>query len=221
VPSRNRRSSRLTPRADWLGREHSARRRSWALEEQLLGTARHAERDERRLRTLAGQLSEERVALAQMEAELREQLRWVMELEHQLEAVARQSVDGLDSGPMAPTNDHRASPRTVVLRSPNSPPDRDYWLSRCEGFLVESPKGAVGVVDGVRFGSRIDRPDLIEVEFGRLRRRMLLIPVEEVEDVCGDEERVTLSHDPRSHPYRGLVHDLLPRVRGRARISPS
>jgi hypothetical protein len=41
--------------------------------------------------------------------------------------------------------------------------DSDYWLCRCEGFLVDSPAGRVGVVEGARFRSRLDRPDLLAV----------------------------------------------------------
>jgi hypothetical protein len=164
---------------------------------------------------LAERLAEERIALSQIEAELREQMRKVSELEEQLT-----NGYGLWSSPATSTPERRPPQRVITLRSTSPPPDRDYWLSRCEGFLVETPTGrCVGVVEGLRFDLRIDRPDLLEVEIGRLRRKTLLVPVDEVEDIFGDEERVVLNHDPL--PHRDLAHELLSRVRGKLRVSPS
>jgi len=37
--------------------------------------------------------------------------------------------------------------------------DHDYWLCRCEGFRVDAPTGSLGLVEAVRFGARLDRPD--------------------------------------------------------------
>ena len=73
-------------------------------------------------------------------------------------------------------------------------------------------------VTGLRFGTRIDRPDLLEIEVGRLRPKLLLVPVEEVEHISVDEERVLLSRDPRPHP--DLVHELLLRARDKLRPFP-
>ncbi len=61
--------------------------------------------------------------------------------------------------------------------------DRDYWLMRCEGYRVQAGDARAGVVDEVRFGSRLDRPDLLAVRTGRLVRRVVLVPVEEVEEI--------------------------------------
>ena len=87
----------------------------------------------------------------------------------------------------------------------------DYRLARCDGFRVDSPSGYVGVVEGMRFGSRIDRPDLLEVRAGRLGRTLLLIPVEEVEDVSPDDECVVVRSAPDLHGAH--VHELVDRVR--------
>lgn len=47
--------------------------------------------------------------------------------------------------------------------------DHDYWLGRCEGFRVDAPSGRLGLVEAVRFGARLDRPDELLVRGGVLR----------------------------------------------------
>jgi hypothetical protein len=87
--------------------------------------------------------------------------------------------------------------------------DSDYWLCRCEGFLVDSPAGRVGVVEGVRFRSRLDRPDLLAVRAGFPRRRRFLVRVEEVVTIVPREGRVIL----RVTPYpRGSLRETLRRA---------
>jgi hypothetical protein len=73
---------------------------------------------------------------------------------------------------------------------------RSYSLARCEGFEVDSPTGPVGFVEGLRFISRIDQPDLLEVRGGRFGRQHLLIPIEQVEEVRVTEERVVVHSAP-------------------------
>ncbi len=34
--------------------------------------------------------------------------------------------------------------------------DHDYWLCGCEGFTVDTATGRLGLVEAVRFGSRLD-----------------------------------------------------------------
>ena len=34
---------------------------------------------------------------------------------------------------------------------------RDYWLHRCEGFRVDSPRGRLGIVEELRFRSNAER----------------------------------------------------------------
>jgi hypothetical protein len=85
-------------------------------------------------------------------------------------------------------------------------------LSRCAGFSVETPDGhLIGFVTGSRFGSRIDRPDQLEIAHGHLHQRELLIPVELVESIASDQEIVVLNCDPR--PRREWMHRLVIRAR--------
>jgi hypothetical protein len=72
---------------------------------------------------------------------------------------------------------------------------REYWLHRCEGFRVESAGRGIGTVHGLRFKGSIE-PDLLEVRTGLFGRRVLLIPVEQVEELVPQEKRVALSASP-------------------------
>jgi len=106
-----------------------------------------------------------------------------------------------------PSNGHRP---TVDPRPTQARLDRDYWLCRCEGFAVKSPSGHVGFVVGLRFRSRVDIPDLLEVSAGRLGRRMLLIPVTEVETIDTEGEMAVLRADPL--PRRNRVPEVVLRL---------
>jgi hypothetical protein len=66
--------------------------------------------------------------------------------------------------------------------------DIDYWLSRCEGYRVESEAGKLGVVEELRFGSRLDRPDELIVRAGFLGRRRVRVPVGDVERIITREK---------------------------------
>ena len=86
--------------------------------------------------------------------------------------------------------------------------DHDYWLCRCEGFRVEAPTGRLGLVEAVRFGARLDRPDELLVRGGVLRNRTLVVPVSEVQEVEPRQQRLVL----RCAPGQG-GHDQLARLR--------
>ena len=78
----------------------------------------------------------------------------------------------------------------------------DYWLCRCRGFSVSSPGGAVGLVEEVRFRSRLDRPDAIAVRAGLVGSRLLIVPVEAVTEIVARERRVVLRSPP---PVKGQL----------------
>jgi hypothetical protein len=69
---------------------------------------------------------------------------------------------------------------------------RDYWLHRCEGFRVDSPTGRVGIVEELRFSTNAERPDLLAIRTGWLRRRLFVVPVERVDEILPRERRITL-----------------------------
>lgn len=178
-----RRSRFASPvsRDDWLGsRSATARTRPWAFEEQLLRTSpdvsppTDAETDD---------------LLASVVAQVHELARGLAEMEEKL---ANAAHDRLPHPPAADLP--HSTVRRVSLR--RHVPDDDYWLAHCEGFEVECPRGAVGVVESVRFVSRLDRPDQLEVGIGRFRSRALMVPVEGVEEVDPEQRRIRLTFDP-------------------------
>ena len=164
---------------------------------------------EQLLTDLGQRLSQERIALGRLEAELSARQEQVWELERRLEAIALDHDHAEDAVAEQSRNPPR---RSVIPVSSTLTPDRDYWSTRCDGFLVEAPDGrAVGVVEGVRFGSRIDRPEQLEVAVGRVRRRLLLVSVDDVEYVSAEHELVVLNQD--AAPRHDLGHTLLARAR--------
>lgn len=75
-------------------------------------------------------------------------------------------------------------------------PRQESWLSRCEGFVVDSPGGRVGTVEDVRFGSRADLPDALGVRAGLLGRRLLIVSTETVAAIVPSSRRIVLRGTP-------------------------
>ena len=88
---------------------------------------------------------------------------------------------------------------------------RSRLLAQCEGFDVGAPGGPVGFVEGLRFGSRIDCPDVLEVRGGRFGRQLLLVPIDEVDEIHLADRCLVL----RTTPV--LASDLLDDLGGRLR----
>ena len=84
------------------------------------------------------------------------------------------------------------------MESANSPTrssyGRDYWLRRCEGFLVETPTKRIGKVSGIRYG-KTGKPEVLEVRAGLFGRITRLINTADIRDVDPDERRLLLA-DP-------------------------
>lgn len=205
------RSKRISPQTPdrsqhWLGSDERGRTRPWAYEELLFGP-KAAEERSGALRSLASDLAKERAELGKVEAALRAQGKRIAALEGRLRALTgaiSAKVDRPSTEPYATTRPLFSYP----ARSGDSP-GLAYALTRCEGFRVDSPTGEVGFVEGLRFGSRIDQPDLLEVRGGRFGRQLLLIPVEEVEEISLDDERLLVrTPAPGEHE-----HDLVTRLR--------
>jgi hypothetical protein len=92
--------------------------------------------------------------------------------------------------------------------------DSDYWLCRCEGFRVDSGDCRLGFVEGMRFLSRLDRPDELAVRAGPLGRRRLFIPVAEVMEIRPGEGLIVVSSAPRA-----AKDELVPRLESRLRAA--
>jgi len=67
--------------------------------------------------------------------------------------------------------------------------DRDYWLAHCEGYRVDGAEGRIGFVDCVRV---VHDRTILAVRAGRLGRRILLVPVENVAFIVPRAERIWL-----------------------------
>ncbi len=67
--------------------------------------------------------------------------------------------------------------------------DRDYWLAHCQGYRVDGTEGRIGFVDGVRVERR---GTVLAVTAGRLGRRILLVPAENVAFIVPRAERIWL-----------------------------
>src|SRR6202165_3775526 len=74
---------------------------------------------------------------------------------------------------------------------------RDYWLRRCEGFLVETASKRIGRVQGIRYGNSQDEPEALAVRLGRFGRKLVLINATDVEQVDPRERRVIVGDPPR------------------------
>jgi hypothetical protein len=180
----------------WLRADVPIRSRPWVYEKLLFGSSRDSERT-RALGVVAEELHNERAELARLYGKLDVHFARIASLEKLLKALApateREVPRRVSSGTVPHTRAvpaHEGDARATLA-------DRSYSLARCEGFEVDSPTGPVGFVEGLRFFSRIDQPDLLEVRCGgRFGRRLLLIPIEQVEDVQVTEGRVFVRSTP-------------------------
>lgn len=198
-------SSGESEREQWLVRGPWLRSRRWALEEELF-RPRLAIAEERELETLRAELVEAESELTRLADELHGHAGRVAGLTKRLEALT------LSPSTLEPSRDD-AGEVASGGPTPNTTADPDYMLCRCEGFDVESPGRRVGIVEGLRYHSRIDRPDVLEVRAGPFGRHLLLIPVEEVEQVLFEESRLILRRTPDVR--QEYFHELFARLRGR------
>ena len=215
-PKRRSSPRRMYGKEHWLPSDEPTRSRPWAYEEMLFGSSREHEHM-RELDAVVEDLHRERVELARLYRELDEHFTRIASLERRLEGL----------GPPA----ERPEPRDVSSRSSSggrgvvsdegavraSLAERSYALARCEGFEVDSPTGPVGFVEGLRFISRIDQPDLLEVRGGRFGRQLLLIPIEQVEEVRASEELVLIRSAPTL--TGDLLGELVDRFRRALRLN--
>lgn len=146
---------------------------------------------------------------AELEAELAQLRAKVLTLELELSAL-RLHADGSDA-----LADVGSDAPVIELSRALLPSESDYRLSRCEGFTVYAGARPLGAVEGVRYHSRTDRPDVLEVRGGRLGRHLLLVPVNDIEAIEPDDEAVIVNEAlyPQHLPKR--LHSRVERLFGR------
>jgi hypothetical protein len=213
MPSRERKPSQGVGRKEhwlWLRSDKPTRSRPWAYEELLLGSSRERQQA-RELDAVVEELQMERAELARLYQELDDHFARIASLERELKELTPTRARDEPRPVSAESFPHTRAAPAVRDDSGASLAHRSYALARCEGFEVGSPSGPVGVVEGFRFISRIDQPDLLEVRGGRFGRQLLLIPIEQVEEIRLTEERLVL----RSAPT--LTGDLLGEIVDRLR----
>ena len=66
-----------------------------------------------------------------------------------------------------------------------------YWLSTCEGFSVESDEGRVGIVEEVHLSPE-KQPEALAVRTGLFRTRVLIVPIDDVQEIVPRRKRVLL-----------------------------
>ena len=90
-----------------------------------------------------------------------------------------------------------AEPEPRAIRDPRrSSYGPEYWIRRCEGFLVETRTKRIGRVAGIRYGKSQDDPEALAVRAGRFGRRLLLISVNEVVRVLPEQRRIVVKDPP-------------------------
>jgi hypothetical protein len=191
----------------WLGSGDAARDRPWAYQEILLGSNGDGER-KAELDALAADLAVDLADLKRLQNDLYDQVVRIAGLEGRIRALQQGAPDGQE--PQAEDGDGGLDIRSLPSDSRLPRALRhSHSLARCEGFEVFSPEGVLGYVEGLRFESRIDEPDLLEVRGGRFGRELVLIPVEAIEEVSLEEERIAVRSLPKGlrdeHPSSELV----------------
>ena len=191
----------------WLGPGSPPRSRRWAYADLLLGDG--ARKDE--LSALAADLAADLAELRRLQNEVYDQVVRVATLEGRIQALMHPSADAPAETELEPREEIPILPSFPSSSSDEESRDHDALLLRCEGFEVDSPVGLVGVVEGLRFDSRIDVPDFLEVRGGRLGRELLLVPVEAVQEISPEEERILVRGV--SPTQTDISHELVDRLR--------
>jgi hypothetical protein len=70
--------------------------------------------------------------------------------------------------------------------------DREYWFGHCEGYRVDTSDGRLGFVEEVRDRADSGGGAKLVVRAGRLGRRLLVVPVDEVAFIIPRAERIWL-----------------------------
>jgi hypothetical protein len=91
-------------------------------------------------------------------------------------------------------------PAKEVTSPTRSSYGREYWLRRCEGFIVETPTKRIGCISGIRYGEASNEPEVLEVRAGLFGRTRLLLSVVDIVDIDPEQRRMALADPPRLLP---------------------
>jgi hypothetical protein len=81
---------------------------------------------------------------------------------------------------------------TLGDRGADKPFDRDYWLTHCEGYRVETGEGRLGFVETVLRDENPPHDIHLAIRAGRLGRRIVLVPLSSVAFIVPRAERIWL-----------------------------
>jgi hypothetical protein len=85
---------------------------------------------------------------------------------------------------------YRVEPRADC--GADEPFDRDYWLTHCEGYRVDTGTGRLGFVETVILGENPPNDTCLAVRAGWLGRRVVLVPLSSVAFIVPQAERIWL-----------------------------
>lgn len=69
---------------------------------------------------------------------------------------------------------------------------REYWLSHCEGYRVETPDGLIGFVEEVVRPPDASEASSIKVRAGLGGRSVVVVPAAAVREIVPDAERIVI-----------------------------
>jgi hypothetical protein len=86
----------------------------------------------------------------------------------------------------------RQAPPHLRLAEASDSFDRDYWIAHCEGYRVDGNTGRIGFVEEVRPNPANPSSPLLAIRAGRLGRRIIVVPADEVHAIVPRSERIWL-----------------------------
>jgi len=73
----------------------------------------------------------------------------------------------------------------------------EYLLTHCEGYRVDTPAGPLGFVERVLF-SEENEPQALAVRTGRFQTRLVIVPLNELDEIRPEWEILRLRSIPPS-----------------------
>lgn len=82
------------------------------------------------------------------------------------------------------------------MTSTDAAGEHDYWLCRCHGFRVDSPRGELGTVAEVLPPSSSARPDALAIALDEREWPLLVVAADEVDQIFPLDRRLRLRTAP-------------------------